>query len=169
MPLKIIQADITKMQVDAIVNAANVNLRMGGGVCGAIFAAAGADQLQEECNRIGKCPVGESVITKGYALPARYIIHTVGPVWQGGSHNEAQLLYNCYKNSLELAKKHECRSIAFPLISTGIFGYPKEPAIHIAISAINEFLDTHEMEVYLTIYDEQTLMLAERIFATFAE
>ena len=92
MPLKIIQADITKMQVDAIVNAANVNLRMGGGVCGAIFAAAGADQLQEECNRIGKCPVGESVITKGYALLARYIIHTVGPVWQGGSHNEAQVV-----------------------------------------------------------------------------
>ncbi len=167
MPLKIMQADITKMQVDAIVNAANVNLKMGGGVCGAIFSAAGIDQLQEECNRIGKCPVGESVITRGYALPARHIIHTVGPIWQGGSCNEAQLLYNCYKNSLALALKHKCHSIAFPLISSGIYGYPKEQALEIAISAINEFLLTHDMEVYLTVFDEQTLMLSEKIFSAF--
>jgi O-acetyl-ADP-ribose deacetylase (regulator of RNase III) len=103
MPLKIVRNDITKMQVDAIVNAANSSLRQGGGVCGAIFAAAGADKLQAECDRIGYCPVGGAVITGGYALPANYVIHAVGPVWQGGRHNEEALLSACYTNSLNLA------------------------------------------------------------------
>jgi O-acetyl-ADP-ribose deacetylase (regulator of RNase III) len=125
MPLKIIRNDITKMEVDAIVNAANTALRMGGGVCGAIFSAAGADELQAECNRIGGCNVGEAVITGGYRLPAKYVIHTVGPIWRGGSSGEAKLLHNAYTNSLRLALQNKCESIAFPLIHRGFMGTPK--------------------------------------------
>ena len=152
MPLKIVHGDITKMSVDAVVNAANTKLKMGGGVCGAIFSAAGAEKLQAECDSIGECNVGEAVITSAYDLPAKYIIHTVGPIWRGGDHNEAKLLRSCYLNSLSLAKKHDCKSIAFPLISSGIYGYPKDEAMEIAISAIEEFLRHHELEVYLVLY-----------------
>jgi O-acetyl-ADP-ribose deacetylase (regulator of RNase III)/predicted RNase H-like HicB family nuclease len=165
MPLRIVRNDITKMQTDAIVNAANSDLRMGGGVCGAIFAAAGAEQLQEECLRIGHCDTGEAVITGGYGLPARYVIHTAGPVWQGGGHDEARLLHSCYTNSLELALKHDCSSIAFPLISSGIYGYPKDQALHIAISAIGEFLLKHEMDVYLVVFDRKAYVLSEKLFS----
>jgi Predicted phosphatase homologous to the C-terminal domain of histone macroH2A1 len=126
MPFEIIRNDITKMMVDIIVNAANTGLKMGGGVCGAIFAAAGADQLQAECDRIGGCAVGEAVITDGYRLPAKRIIHTVGPVWQSGGANEARLLHRAYTSSLRLALKQDCKTIAFPLISSGIYGYPKD-------------------------------------------
>jgi len=153
------------MKVDAVVNAANTELRMGGGVCGAIFAAAGAEKLQEECCRIGHCDVGEAVITHGYGLPAKYIIHTVGPVWHGGSHGEAKLLHNSYISSLKLALKHKCRSVAFPLISSGIFGYPKDQALHIAVSAISEFLLEHEMEVYLVVFDKKSFVLGEILFS----
>lgn len=126
MPLEIVRNDITKMRVDAIVNAANSRLEQGGGVCGAIFSAAGADKLQRECKHIGHCDVGEAVITNGYDLPAKHVIHAVGPVWQGGHHNEEALLSSCYTNSLNLALKHGLASIAFPLISSGIFGYPNK-------------------------------------------
>lgn len=166
MPFKIIRNDITKMKTDAIVNAANVRLKMGGGVCGAIFAAAGAEKLQVECDKIGRCEVGESVITKGYNLTAKYIIHTVGPIWEGGGNNEAERLYNSYKNSLKLALENDIKSIAFPLISSGIYGYPKDGAIRIAISAISEFLLENEMDVYLVIYDKKAMLLSEKLFST---
>ncbi|MCL1875027.1 MAG: macro domain-containing protein [Synergistaceae bacterium] len=152
MPFEIIKGDITKLKTDAIVNAANEALKRGGGVCGAIFAAAGADELQRECDKIGECKTGEAVITKGYNLPAKHIIHTVGPVWHGGGHGEETLLRNCYRNSLLLAKKHNLESIAFPLISSGIFGYPKDEAMNVAETTINEFLNENEMNVYLVLF-----------------
>ncbi len=163
MPLKIIRNDIIKMPVDAIVNAANTALKMGGGVCGAIFAAAGAEKLQKDCDQIGKCAGGEAVITNAYNLPSRYVIHTVGPIWQGGSHGEAHLLHNCYTNSLTLAWQHECQSIAFPLISSGIYGYPKDQALQIAISAISEFLLNYEIMVYLVVYDKKAFVLSTKL------
>ncbi len=130
MPLNIIRQDITKLKVDAIVNAANTNLQMGGGVCGAIFQAAGADRLQSACNALAPIKTGEAVITQGFNLPAKYIIHTAGPVWRGGSKGEEAELRSCYINSLNLAAKHKCESIAFPLISSGIYGYPKQEALY---------------------------------------
>ena len=165
MPMKIIRNDITKMSVDVIVNAANVKLKMGGGVCGAIFSAAGAEKLQEECDSIGKCDVGQAVITNGYSLLAKHIIHTVGPIWSGGRSGEADLLYNCYISSLTLALQHKCKAIAFPLISSGIYGYPKDAALQIAISAISEFLINHEMMVYLVVYDKKAYVLSEKLFS----
>lgn len=165
MPLKIVRNDITKMSVDAIVNAANTALRMGGGVCGAIFSAAGTEKLRTECNKLGKCETGDAVLTAGYNLPAKYIIHTVGPIWRGGSSGEARLLHNCYINSLKLALEHNCQSIAFPLISSGIYGYPKDQAFQIAISAISEFLLEHEMTVYLVVYDQKAFILSEKLFS----
>lgn len=164
MPMKIIRNDITKMKVDAIVNAANTELKVGGGVCGCIFSAAGAPELQEECDSIGKCNVGQAVITKGYNLPAKYIIHAVGPIWKGGSSNEEKLLHNCYTNSLVLAWQKKCKSIAFPLISSGIYGYPKDQALQIAISAISTFLLNHEMMVYLVVFDKKAYILSEKLF-----
>ena len=165
MPLKLVRNDITKMKVDAVVNAANSALKMGGGVCGAIFSAAGAQELQAECDQIGGCNVGEAVITAAYNLPAKYIIHTVGPIWQGGNANEAQLLHNCYINSLTLALKHQCQSIAFPLISSGIYGYPKDQALHIAFSAISQFLFANEANVYLVLFDKKAITLSEKLFS----
>ena len=122
--LRIRKQSITEMDVDCIVNAANSQLRHGGGVCGAIFAAAGASQLQAACDALGHCPTGEAVITPGFKLKAKYIVHAVGPIWQGGSHNEETLLYRCYQNAMKIAYAKGCRSIAFPLISSGIYGYP---------------------------------------------
>jgi len=166
LPLEIIRNDITKMTVDAIVNAANTELKMGGGVCGAIFKAAGAYELQAECDAIGRCDVGQAVITDGYALPCKHIIHTVGPIWQGGNNSEAQLLANCYSNSLELAKKYKLKSIAFPLISSGIFDYPKDQALNVAIASISEFLFEHDMMVYLVVYDKKSFVLSEKLFTS---
>ncbi len=135
--IEIVEGDITKCEVDAIVNAANEGLTDGGGVNGAIHRAAGPG-LDEECRRIGGCPTGEARITGGHELRARWIIHTVGPVWQGGERGEDDLLAGCYRASLELARRHGVRTIAFPLISTGIFGYPFERAVRIALEAIGE-------------------------------
>lgn len=164
MPFEIIRNDITKMEVDVVVNAANTALKMGGGVCGAIFSAAGAQELQDECDRIGKCETGSAVITSAGRLPAQYIIHTAGPVWRGGKSGEARLLHDCYINSLELARQHKCESIAFPLISSGIYGYPKDQALHIAMAAIGKFLFLHEMTVYLVVFDQQSFALHEKLF-----
>lgn len=154
MPLEIVRNDITKMEADAIVNAANSALQMGGGVCGAIFRAAGAEQLQTACDEIGYCPTGKAVFTDGFRLPAKYIIHTVGPVWRGGTNDEEQMLRSCYRNSLELATSLECSSIAFPLISAGIYGYPKEQALKTAVSEIERFLEKQELQVYMVLFDE---------------
>jgi O-acetyl-ADP-ribose deacetylase (regulator of RNase III) len=155
MPLEIVENDITKMRVDAIVNAANSALRMGGGVCGAIFRAAGPQELQRECEAIGGCETGQAVTTQGYRLPAKRIIHTVGPIWQGGQQGEAELLRNCYLNSLKLARECGCESIAFPLISTGIYGYPMAEAVDIAVGAIADFLAEEDMHVYLVVFDKE--------------
>ncbi|NLM53214.1 MAG: macro domain-containing protein, partial [Firmicutes bacterium] len=148
---------------DAIVNAANTSLKMGGGVCGAIFRAAGAEELQKECDAIGGCKTGEAVITKGYKLPAKYIIHTPGPVWQGGKQGEEELLRSCYLNSLKLAQEHGLKSIAFPLISAGIYGYPRDEAIQVAATAIKDFLREHEMDVYLVFFDKATYEAANKL------
>lgn len=163
MPLDIVRNDITKMKVDAIVNAANSGLKMGGGVCGAIFRAAGADKLQVACDKIGHCVAGKAVQTDAYGLDADFIIHTVGPVWQGGQANEEKLLRNSYRNSLELAKSIGCESIAFPLISSGIFGYPKEEALKVAISEIESFLTTNEMDVFLVVFDKTSFGISRNL------
>lgn len=165
MPFQIVRHDITKMKVDAIVNAANPALKMGGGVCGAIFSAAGKENLQAECDRIGGCKTGQAVITGGYDLPAKYIIHTVGPIWSGGNHDEPRLLYDCYTNSMILALQYKCSSVAFPLISSGIYGYPTDQALKIATAAITDFLLDHDLMVYLVVFDKKALAISEKLFA----
>lgn len=157
MPLTIIQNDITKMTVDVIVNAANEALQQGSGVCGAIFNAAGPVELQAACNEIGSCSVGEAVMTDAFQLQAKKIIHTVGPIWRGGHAQEATLLRNCHKNSLSLAHEHGYQSIAFPLISSGIYGYPIEEAYRIAVATIEDFLEKHDMHVYIVVFDNIVL------------
>ncbi len=163
MALTLLQGDITKLKVDAIVNAANSRLAPGGGVCGAIFSAAEYEPLDRACRAIGGCQTGNAVITPGFNLPAAYVIHAVGPIWQGGGHNEAQLLADCYTNALYLAREQGCKSIAFPLISSGIYGYPKREAMEIALSAIESFLGTWEMEVFLVLFDRSSAELGERL------
>ena len=153
MPLSVIHNDITKMKVDTIVNAANPSLQMGGGVCGAIFSAAGAERLQAACDNFAPIKIGEAVITQGFKLPAKYIIHTAGPVYRDGKQNEETLLRSCYINSLDLAKKNGCKSIAFPLISSGIYGYPKDEAMTVAKDAIETWLAENEMDVSLVLFD----------------
>ena len=162
MSIKAVKADITKLQTDAIVNAANNTLLGGGGVDGAIHRAAGP-QLLAECRTLNGCETGQAKITKGYNLPAKYVIHTVGPVWYGGEQGEPQLLADAYRNSLKLAAEHNLKSVVFPAISTGVYGYPKEEAAHIAIDTIREFLKGYDMEVILTAFSDSDLKRYERI------
>ncbi|GHU77146.1 RNase III inhibitor [Clostridia bacterium] len=160
MSFEIVFGDITKIGTEAVVNAANNQLKQGAGVCGAIFKAAGASDLQNECDGIGYCKTGEAVLTSGYAL-CKYVIHTVGSIWKDGSDGEKALLKNCYKNSLLLAKQYNVKSIAFPLVSEGIYGFHENEAEAVAVEAINEFQTANrdsDMAVYLVKFNKANLL-----------
>lgn len=164
--IKLYQGDITKLKVNAIVNAANNSLLGGGGVDGAIHRAAGK-KLLEECRKLNGCETGEAKITKAYALPSEYVIHTVGPVYNGGKYNEAQKLASCYRNSLELAVKKGIQTIAFPNISTGVYGYPKKGAAEIAVKTVSEFLENNSeiSEVIFCVFDTENYKLYKELLS----
>jgi O-acetyl-ADP-ribose deacetylase (regulator of RNase III) len=162
--IELIQSDITLLNVDVIVNAANSTLRGGGGVDGAIHRAAGS-QLLDECIQLGGCPTGEAKITKGFNLKAHFVIHTVGPIWHGGNLNESNLLASCYRNSLSMAFENNCSSIAFPNISTGVYGFPKELSANIAIREVQTFLFTNKSisRVLFCCFDSENYFIYQRL------
>jgi O-acetyl-ADP-ribose deacetylase (regulator of RNase III) len=164
MPFTIVRQDIIKMKVDAIVNAANTTLKMGGGVCGAIFKAAGAAQLQAACDKLAPIKTGEAVITPGFNLPAKFVIHAAGPVYQKQSAAQSErLLRSAYTESLRLAVENNCESIAFPLISSGINGYPKDEALKVATSAIQNFIFDHDIDVTLVVFDKSSFTVSREL------
>ena len=164
MPFEIIRQDITNMKTDAIVNPTNNELKPTGGDCGAIFEKAGYEILEKKCKKIGYLETTEAVITKGYNLDCKYIIHTVGPIWDNAKSDNATLLYNTYTNCLKLAKSKKCNSIAFPLISSGNFGYPKDKALDIATNAIKNFLLENDMLIYLVVFDRESFKINKDLF-----
>ncbi len=168
MPMKIVRNDITKMKVDAIVTPSNNDLKVCGGVNGHIHRAAG-DRLLADCEALGGCETGCAKITRGYKLPCKYVIHTVGPRWQDGGHGEKEKLISCYRASLALAKDKKCQSVAFPLISSGNFGYPKDKALRVAADTIGEFLMENDMTVYIVIFDKKSYRISEKLFSDIEE
>lgn len=169
MPFQIIRNDITKVKADAIVNTANPKPLIGSGTDSAIYKAAGEEQLLSERKKIGDINPGNAVSTPAFNLQAKYIIHTVGPSWRGGNHNEREILHSCYESSLALADKLSCKSIAFPLLSTGAYGFPKDEALQIALYEINRFLLTHDMKVILVVFDRKAFELSERLVGDIEE
>ena len=166
--ISIQKTSITELKVDAIVNAANSSLLMGGGVCGAIFRAAGPAELQAACDRIGHCNTGSAVITPGFRLPAKYVIHAVDPVWSGGFSGEPEQLRSAYQQSLKVAKENGCHSIAFPLISAGIYGYPQDKAWREALMSCRDFIDAekdYEMEIIFAVIDDGVMAKGRTIMA----
>jgi O-acetyl-ADP-ribose deacetylase (regulator of RNase III) len=164
MPFTIVRQDITKMKVDAIVNAANTDLQMGGGVCGAIFKAAGAAQLQAACDKLSPIKTGEAVITSGFDLPAKFVIHAAGPVYRYQNTEQSEkLLRSAYMESLRLAIENNCESIAFPLISSGIYGYPKDEALQVATAAIQDFLINNDIDITLVVFDKSAFTVSREL------
>ena len=168
MSITIKKTGITDLDTDCIVNAANTSLLQGGGVCGAIFRAAGAWNMQRACDKYGFCPTGSAVITPGFKLNAKYVIHAVGPMWQGGNKGEKQQLYDCYQASMNLAQENDCHSIAFPLISSGIYGYPKEEAWRVALMSVSAYLKNHpnyDPDVIFAVLDDRMYDMGTKALA----